>query len=93
MGLIKETQAMRDLNDCMGSLSEKSREIRRLTAAGSRLEGALALAIVNKDRAEDQERLARVEIDRLNALLVDARSRFDDIANSASTLQQENNNG
>lgn len=32
MSLIKETQAMRDLNDCMGSLFEKSAEIRRLTA-------------------------------------------------------------
>ena len=32
MGLVKEIQAMRDLNDCMGSLSEKSAEIRRLSS-------------------------------------------------------------
>jgi len=52
----------------------------KMLARNEKLENVLALSIVNKDRAEDQERLCRVEIDRLNALIVDAKARFDDIA-------------
>ncbi len=55
-------------------------DYKNLLVENTRLEGALALSMVNKDRAEDQERLRRVEIDRLNAIIVDAKERFDDIA-------------
>ena len=62
------------------------REVKTLSAKNIRLDKALALAIVNKDAAENQERLRRAEIDRLLLLCADAKRRFDDIASDQQRL-------
>ncbi len=55
-------------------------EIEHLAGESRRFENALAQAIVNKDAAENQTRLCRLEIDRLLALISNAKATFDDIA-------------
>ena len=72
---------------CHMTLLDALREQDRLSVENSRLDKALALAIVNKDAAENQERLRRVEIDRLMTIIADAKDRFDDIA---SVCQERN---
>ena len=62
-------------------------EIEILSSENNRLDKALALAIVNKDLAENQERLRRLEIDRLLALISNAKAIFDDIASARVYLK------
>jgi len=68
-------------------LTEAADTLETLLDRNELLEKSLAETIVNKDKAENQERLRRVEIDRLLRLITEARATFDAIA--AVEAQQE----
>ena len=68
---------MTDLNDTLIDITRTAAQLH-----GDPVQDALALAIVNKDKAENELRLARIEIQRLNVLIVNAMHTFDEIAQS-----------